>query len=112
MATRYHSTQCIIWVGNQPITAWNDGKTSPKFLVKHEDGNTSASGHAEGRALQKAGNADLKNARVYVMRFLASGNLSMAKPCKHCEYLLLSRGIKPRNIRYTQEDGSWQKLKS
>ncbi len=46
--------------------------------------------------------------QIYVMRFLATGEPTMAKPCPHCQNFLRLRGVK--RVRYTDWDGTWSTL--
>jgi deoxycytidylate deaminase len=46
--------------------------------------------------------------QIYVMRFLADGQPTMAKPCIHCQNFLRLRGVK--KVRYTDWEGNWAVL--
>lgn len=107
------TTICHIIIGNQAITATNDGKTAPMFKRHHEDGSVSHCGHAETRAIQKCGmNRDLSSAKVYVMRVMANGDVSMARPCDACSAFMWRRGIRARNVRFTNWEGQWERMRA
>lgn len=102
---------CSISRGNSTITATNDGQTSPKFRVKHDDGNVSYSGHAETRALIAWRWYDHpEKLKVVVKRIKKDGTYAMAKPCKNCQIALWKAGIKARNVWYTGEDGQLYRM--
>ncbi len=46
--------------------------------------------------------------QIYVMRFSAEGEPTMARPCQHCQNFLRLRGV--RRVRYTNWDGAWEIL--
>jgi len=62
----------------------------------------SASAHAEARSLRKAG----FGAILWVARVLRDGSWAMAKPCKHCETLIINKGVK--KVYYTTGPNSWE----
>ena len=102
---------CTLTYGNNKIIATNDGKTSPKFKVTFEDGNTSYSGHAEMRALSlmpRSWNVD--RVKVEVHRVKKDGTLAMSKPCIHCQVHLWRYGIKARNVWFTDDAGKWTRF--
>lgn len=85
----------VIGVGfNKP------SKTHPKSNTKF---NTI---HAELDAILGLDRSDLKGADIYVFREYKDGRPAMAKPCPHCQQLLIEVGI--RNIYYTK-DGKFEK---
>lgn len=105
-------TVCHLWIGNQLITATNDGKSAPQFKKRHSDGAVSHSACAEMRAFQKAGRwRDFSTVKVHVMRVMANGSISMAKPCVHCQAFMFSRGVKARNVRFTNWAGEWERMR-
>lgn len=58
------------------------------------------SGHAESRALRKAGHG----ATLYVARVTRNGDLAMAKPCPRCQALIRSFGVV--KVHYTIDNES------
>lgn len=46
--------------------------------------------HAEARVLNKAG----RGSQLWVARVTANGELTMAKPCKKCQALIIAKGVK------------------
>lgn len=102
---------CEIHHANTILLATNDGRTSPRFKVTHDDGNTSYSGHAEMRALAKLGTRVKRGAlKIYVSRYRKDGSVGMAKPCAHCQAHLSRAGIKSRQIWFTNEQGTFTRL--
>lgn len=105
-------TICTLVIGRHVIQATNDGKSSPAFKMRYEDGSIAHHGHAETRAIQKAGKrSNLSNAKVYVHRIMADGTVSMAKPCVHCQAFMFRRGMKARNIWHTNWQGEYERMK-
>lgn len=106
------TTICTIIIGRQAIHATNDGKSSPEFRMLYEDRSVAHHGHAETRAIQKAGKrSNLSGAKVYVHRVLASGKVSMARPCKHCQEFMRRKGVKMRNVWYTNWEGAYERMR-
>lgn len=111
MAAYHPLVICEISKGNSTITATNDGRTSPRFRVKHDDGNVSYSGHAEMRALVAWRWYDHpEKLKVVVKRVKKDGSFAMAKPCKNCQLGLWRAGIKARNVWFTNEQGALERL--
>ena len=77
----------------------NSDKTSPKFWREYPDGNKRYTRHAEMHLFQK--NAYWKE--IWVLRVLANGKLSMAKPCPACQ-----RFLNTKKIWYTNWEGKWE----
>lgn len=61
--------------------------------------------HAEANVCRFARPGD----KLIVMRFLANGELTMAKPCDHCEDIIREAGI--RRVKYTDWNGDWQTMR-
>jgi hypothetical protein len=102
---------CTISRGNSKITATNDGQTSPRFRVRHADGNVSYSGHAECRALVGWRHYDHpERLKVVVSRYKKDGTVAMAKPCINCQAALWRAGILARHVWYTNEEGKLQRM--
>lgn len=59
----------------------NSDKTHPKFMRTYKDGSCKSHLHAEMDVLRFAQPGD----KIYVLRFHASGDLTMARPCHFCE---------------------------
>ena len=57
--------------------------------------------HAEAVALRRAG--DPKGATMYIARVTRTGMSGMARPCSHCQRLLLENGV--RAVVYTTSNG-------
>jgi hypothetical protein len=47
--------------------------------------------------------------QIRVVRFLADGTFTMAKPCIHCQNFLRIKGVK--EVRYTTWEGTWETMK-
>lgn len=45
---------------------------------------------------------------LYVVRFLADGTVTMAKPCELCQNMINSYGVK--KVYYTDWEGNWNRL--
>lgn len=104
---------CTIFMGNQKIVATNDGRTSPRFRVKHDDGNITYAGHAEMRALVKVKHYDHpEKLKVVVERVRKNGTIGMSMPCKNCQIHLWKSGIKARNVWFSNEDGKLERMTS
>jgi len=54
--------------------------------------------------------AVMARARLYVMRFMNDGSVGNSKPCLNCQKYLRSRGIKARNIWYSNDSGSMERM--
>jgi len=79
----------------------NSKKTHPKFGRRYRNGISNYHLHAEQSACRFAKPGDT----LIVMRFLANGNPSMAKPCIHCQKAIEKAGI--RKVTYTNWDGNY-----
>lgn len=101
---------CVVTNGHHIISSgYNTVKSHPlqkKMNARRFSEDTSHSLHAEISALSHIMNKkdiDWKNCSVYVYRELLNGEKGMAKPCKSCEALIRSLGIK--KIYYTTNNG-------
>ena len=83
----------------------NTSKTHPRFKRTYEDGTTGSHMHAEMNVLRFAKPGDT----LEVLRFLKTGGMAMAKPCKHCMEHIKEAGIV--EVRYTNENGEWESMK-
>lgn len=63
--------------------------------------------HGEFDAILDCRREDLENADIYIYREDKNGNLACCKPCKYCQKLILTAGIK--NVFYT-DNGKFCKL--
>lgn len=63
--------------------------------------------HAEVDLILKMG----KNVprKIYVARFKSSGDMTMARPCIHCQNFMRQRGVEV--VKYTNWDGEWEELR-
>jgi deoxycytidylate deaminase len=82
----------------------NSSKTHPKFVRVYKNGEEGHQLHAEMSILRFAKPGD----KMTVMRFDAKGELTMAKPCKHCESFLREAGIK--EVTYSDWSGDYQTM--
>jgi len=83
----------------------NSAKTHPAYGRKYPDGTHGYTMHAEMNVLRFAEPGD----HIEVLRVSKGGDLTMAKPCVHCQRMM--RYAKIRSVRYTGSDGSWETLK-
>jgi len=99
----------VAWIerGKTPVIGVNSFHTKPEFRRDFGDGSMAFSAHAEMSAVSKL-KLIKPNDVLYVMRFLKSGQPTMAKPCKYCQKYLRDKGI--RKVRYTDWDGNWIKM--
>lgn len=83
----------------------NSYKTDPKFKRTHDNGVIDYQLHAEMDVLRLYKPGD----EITVLRFLADGSLTMAKPCKHCQQFLIDAGVK--RVLFSNWNGEIQELK-
>lgn len=69
----------------------NRNKNNPTFVG---EATKNWSVHAEVAAIKACGNANLKNATLYVARINKSGSPMMSKPCVKCQKAIEDAGIK------------------
>lgn len=104
---------CIAKVGNTKFVGWNSEKTSPSFIREYPCGETSCERHAEMHILRQIPRgSNPKSVKIFVFRVKKDGELSMAKPCAHCQERLSKFGLHPSNIYFTNWNGNWEKLRS
>ena len=102
---------CHILYGKTLFIGKNSDKTSPRYKKLLPDGAVSYSTHAECNAMDKLPHdVNPSRLKVYVYRYGARGELRMARPCKDCMYRLLSIGIKPKNIWFSNPDGDIERV--
>ena len=99
------------------VVAWADKKSSTrgvcswkqtsKYKKWYQGLKTSCHyRHAEVDLILKMG----KNVprKIYVARFKATGDMTMAKPCIHCQNFMRQRGVEV--VKYTNWDGEWEEM--
>lgn len=102
---------CLILVGKSWLLGVSDKtKTSPAFVKRMPDGALIATRHAEMHALQLAKKQKAKVKKMLVLRFGARGNVTMARPCKHCQKNLRESGIRPSLIQYSDFNSTIRKM--
>ena len=91
---------------------WNQNKTSPlqKSLNRERGYDVEASNayntlHAEVNCLLKVKDLDIDwgKTSIFVYRIKKNGDSGLARPCKGCQALIKSLGIK--NVYYSTDDG-------
>lgn len=82
----------------------NSEKTHPRFTRTYADGSCRSHLHAEMDVLRFAKPGD----RIFVLRFSAEGELTMAKPCTHCQHHLCESGI--NEVIFSNWKGEYEKL--
>ena len=99
-------------LGKSTYVGFNNFKTHPAGLkeCRNSSVESCSCNHAEVSAIAKVPRQSRHKLILYVMRFLASGEVSMAKPCALCEKFLSDNEIDLRNVFYTDWDGNWKKL--
>ena len=112
----YHVAACIA-IGKRRYYGWNSYKTSPrakrrlycKSLGRHV---FTSCMHAEMHAMIRAisQNEDLSKAKMKIVRVRKDGEFTMSKPCKHCQQMMQEFCINPKNVSYTDWDGTIQNL--
>lgn len=78
----------------------NSDKTHPRFKRTYKDGSCRSHLHAEMDVLRFAKPGD----EIYVFRFSAEGDLTMAKPCRFCEKFI--RDTKIKRVYYSDWSGN------
>jgi len=102
---------CHIIYGRTLFEGRNSEKTSPRYRRLCPDGNVAYARHAEMHALdQLPHDVNPCRLKVHVYRYDSRGNRRMAKPCKDCTYRLLSMGIRPRNIWFSNTNGEMERM--
>lgn len=86
---------CVVKKGKIVSFGWNQRKTHSKSLHPYRNL------HAETHAILST-KEDLTGASIYVFRENRQGRLACSKPCKYCEEMIRSKGIK--KIYYTDYD--------
>lgn len=102
----------LIYKGKVMSVGWNSTKTSPlqRQLNRYRGYDVDASEahntlHAEVACLTKARDLDIDwgRASIFVYRIKKDESAGLARPCKGCQALIKSMGIK--NIYYSTENG-------
>ena len=114
IAERYNTPDrqfnLVAWVqrGKTAIYGVNGLRSSPRYKRWYPDkGVTCYTGHAEMEAISRA--KAKPGDKLYVMRFLKNGSVTMALPCCHCLEHIKRAGIK--TIHYTDWEGTWIKIR-
>lgn len=101
----------VICKGGRPLS-FGHNETGRYNPISKEDYRKDSI-HAEEKAilrLLKAGRLhDLVGASLYVSRLMKNGTCGLAAPCKRCEALARSVGIK--DVFYTTENGETMRMK-
>lgn len=98
---RFQRVGVIIAKGNRIIgVGINKYRTHPQQINWHTEKNSNSI-HAELDGVISSG--DIRGTTIYVVRVLKSGECSMAKPCRECQKIIESAGIK--RVVYTTWDG-------
>lgn len=86
---------CVIFSGKKIISVGHNyyGKTHPKS-ERVNNGDKTNSICAELSAILSCTLEELKGARILVIRIMANGEMSMARPCSSCFNLIKNVGIK------------------
>jgi len=85
----------------------NRGKMTARFRRRYKNSDACCyDRHAEVDLILKLNYIPKK---ITVVRFLASGEFTMAKPCIHCQNFLRISGVK--EVRYTTWSGEWETMK-
>lgn len=102
----------LIYKGKTVSVGWNSTKTSPlqRELNRYRGYDVDAPEshntlHAEVACLTKAKGLDIdwSRANLFVYRIKKNGSAGLARPCKGCQALIKSMGIK--NVYYSTDDG-------
>jgi deoxycytidylate deaminase len=94
----------LLWRGKSLIRiGTNQEKTHPHFQRKYKNG-SAHNLHAEMDVLRFAKPGDT----IVVMRWSARGELTMAKPCKHCQEYIRKAGIS--EVTYSDWNGEMQTM--
>jgi len=85
----------------------NRGKMTARFRRRYKNSDACCyDRHAEVDLILKLKYIPKK---ITVVRFLATGQFTMAKPCIHCQNFLRISGVK--EVRYTTWSGEWETMK-
>ena len=95
----------LLWRKNKLIRIGiNSKRHRPEFIRHYSKSPPSCmSAHAEMDAMLSAEPGDT----LYVIRWLKSGQIAMAKPCKYCQQRIKRLKLK---VFYTNEKGEWERL--
>lgn len=74
------------------------------------DGTKKYGKHAERAALQLADRIGGRIRRVVVMRWTKDGALALSKPCEACQIALYGAGVRPRDVWYSTDEGTLERL--
>lgn len=103
----FHIAAYIPGHRNSPIGINSKHRQSSHYMKRYYNSNmTHHDLHAEADLLLKIRSVPKK---ICVVRFLANGSPTMAKPCIHCQNFLRLKGVKL--VKYTNWLGEWEVLK-
>ena len=94
-------------VGGSYRLGTNSDKKSARFKRKYRDGSYGYHLHAEMDLIRQCPEGSLRV--IHVIRFRKNGDITMAKPCVHCQKFLKEHGI--IKVHYTNWDGEWEVMK-
>jgi deoxycytidylate deaminase len=101
MSTHPKYKMGAVIINKKPVAVGcNLYKTHPIFANNIDNAGTI---HAEVKAILSCPRSKLQGSEIWVYREDSKGNPAMAKPCKHCQKIILEAGIK--RIYYTVEGG-------
>jgi deoxycytidylate deaminase len=83
----------------------NQGKTNPRFIRSYKDGISCSTLHAEMDALIAARPGD----SLIIVRWNKFGEITMSKPCQHCQRHIEESGI--RDVIYSDWHGDFIKYR-
>ena len=100
-----HKLGSVIVSGGRVIaTGFNEIGRNTHLLEQSWEGSIHAEEAAVLQAIKRSGLAALSGAVIYISRIKSSGKTGLAKPCKHCQELLRSVGI--RKAIYTTDNST------
>ena len=101
---RYHVAALLLRGKSILRVSTNSQKTHPRNERRYLDGGRSYCHHAETSALLNAKPGD----RLVVLRFLKSGKLTCARPCKYCQSQLKDAQV---DVYYSDWNGMVQRFR-
>ena len=99
----------VAFINKTPMYGYNSLKTDPKY-VKHSEGCSFSSSHAEMRAMAKFKRHLRKKIVLYVVRVNNRGQFTLSRPCEKCQEKIEELGISFKNVWYTDYSGRWNCL--
>jgi len=105
----YHIVAYAV-LGKSFFIGTNRRKTHPEALRVFPNGNDSSWLHAEIDVVMKVPRDSRASVKLFVVRFLKNGDITMAKPCPMCQDYLNKQGVNLNNVWYTDWCGKWRRL--